>query len=63
MKQHVICDNLVQNHYISKFITKSNEKNAGNQGETVSSVGTGKKSLLTVKVGYYPLKPLACTSV
>ena len=38
-------------------------KNAGNQGETVSSVGTGKEILLTVKVGYNPLMPLACASV
>ena len=29
--------------YISKLNKKENEKNAGDQGETVSSVGTGKK--------------------
>ena len=63
MKQHLICDSLIQNHYISKLIRKSNEKNAGNQGETMSLVGTGKKILLTLKVGYYPLMPLACISV
>ena len=38
-------------------------KNAGNQGETVASVGTGKEIILSVKVGYYPLMPLACTSI
>ena len=63
MKQHLICDSLIQNLYISKLIKKYNENNARNQGETVSSVGTGKEILLTVKVGYYPLMPLACASV
>ena len=29
----------------------------------MSSVGTGKEVLLSVKVGYYPLMPLACTSI
>ena len=63
MKQHLICDSLIQTLYISKLIKKENEKNAGNQGETVSSVGRGMEILLTVKVGYYPLMPLVCTSV
>ena len=44
MKQHLICDSIIQNHYISKSIKKYNEKNAGNQGETVSSVGTVKEN-------------------
>ena len=42
MKQHQICDILVQILYISKLNKKENEKNAGNQAETVSSMGTGK---------------------
>ena len=63
MKQHLICDSLIQNLYISKLIKKENEKNAENQGETVSSVGTVRKILLAVKVAYYPLMPLACASV
>ena len=63
MKQHLICYSLIQILYISKLIKKENQKNAGNQGETVSSVGTGKEILPAVKVGYYPLMPLACTSV
>ena len=63
MKHHLICDSLIQILCISKLIKKENEKNAGNQGETVSSVGTGKEILLSVKVGYYPLMSLACTSV
>ena len=46
MKQHQICTSLIQAHYISKFIEKCNEKNARNQEETVSSVGTGKEILL-----------------
>ena len=46
MKQQQICTSLIQAHYISKFIKKGDEKNAGNQEKTVSSVGTGKKILL-----------------
>ena len=63
MKQHLICDSLIQIPFIVKLIKKENEKKAGNQGETVSSVGTGKEILLAVKVVYYPLMPLACASV
>ena len=44
MEQHLICDSLIQTYYISKLNKKSNEKNAGNQEETVSSVGTGKEN-------------------
>ena len=44
MKQHLICDSLIQTYYISKLIKKYNKKNAGNQGGTVSSVGTGKEN-------------------
>ena len=46
MQQHLICDSLIQTYYISKLNKKCNEKNAGNQEETVSSVGTGKEILL-----------------
>ena len=37
MKQYIICDSLVQILYISKLNKKEYEKNAGDQGETVSS--------------------------
>ena len=63
MKQHLICNSLIQIPYILKLINRENEKSAWNQGETASSVGTGKEILLNVKVDYYPLMPLACTSV
>ena len=63
MEQHLICDSLVQILYISKLNKKENEKNAGNQGDTVSSMGTGKEFYIFVKVGYYPFMPLACTSI
>ena len=37
--------------------------NVWNQGEQVTFVGTGKVILHFVKFGYYPLLPLACTSI
>ena len=48
---HEATSNLYQpysGHYISKFIEMCNEKNAGNQERTVSSVGTGKEILLII---------------
>ena len=37
----------------------------GNSAKTVTIVGTGKSIdfYIFVKVGYYPLLPLACTSI
>ena len=49
MEQHLICDSLVQILYISKLNKKENEKNAENQGETVSSMGTGKEFYILLK--------------
>ena len=40
MGQYLICDSLIQILYISKLNKNENEKNTGNQGETVSSMGT-----------------------
>ena len=40
MELHPICDSLVQILYISNLNKKENEKNTGNQAETVSSIGT-----------------------
>ena len=45
MEQHQICDILIQILYISKLIKKENEKNAGNQAEAVSSMGTELKEM------------------
>ena len=50
MEQHQICDILVQILYISKLIEKENEKNAGNQAETVFSMGTGKKFYILLRL-------------
>ena len=50
MEQHQICDILIQILYISKLIKKENEKNAGNQAETVSSMGTGKKFYILLRL-------------
>ena len=50
MEQHLICDSLVQILYISKLNKKENEKNAGNQGETVSSMGTGKELYILLRL-------------
>ena len=52
MEQHQICDILVQILYISKLNKKENEKNAGNQAETVSSMGT--ESLELKEMGALP---------
>ena len=49
MEQHQICDILVQILYISKLNKKENEKNAGNQAETVSSMGTGKQFYILLR--------------
>ena len=55
MEQHQICDILVQILYISKSNKIENEKNAGNQAETVSSMGTGKQFyiLLGLAITHY----------
>ena len=45
MKEQLICDSLIQTYYISKLNKKYNEKNTGNPGETVSSVGTDKENV------------------
>ena len=50
MEQHLICDSLVQILYISKLNKKDNEKNGGNQAETVSSMGTGKQYYIFLRL-------------
>ena len=50
MEQHQICDTLVQILYISKLNKKENEKTLGNQAETVSSMGTGKKFYILLRL-------------
>ena len=50
MEQHQICDILVEILYISKLNKKENEKNAGNQAETVSSMGTGKQFYILLRL-------------
>ena len=45
-----MCDSLVQILYISKLNKKENEKNSGNQGETVSSMGTGKEFYILLRL-------------
>ena len=48
----------------SKFILGKRKTEAGMEPYTVTIVGTGKSIdfNIFIKVGYYPLLPLACTS-
>ena len=53
------------NVYFTKLNWKNKKKTFGNPAKTVTIVGTGKSNdfYIFVKVGYYPLLPLACTSI
>ena len=53
------------NIYFIKINWKKWKANIGNAAKTVTIVGTGKwiDFYIFVKVGYYPLLPLACTSI
>ena len=48
-----------------KVNVRKKKKNAGMEPYTVTIVGTGKSVdfYIFVKVGYYPLLPLACASI
>ena len=56
-------DGFFGNTYFIQIKFKNEKENVGNSAETVTIVGTGKWILYFVKIGYYPLLPLACTSI
>ena len=52
-------------YILPNLIGKNEKKTFGNPAKTVTIVGTGKSIdfYIFVKVGYYPLLPLACASI
>ena len=52
-------------YILPNLIEKNEKKTFGHAAKTVTIVGTGKwiDFYIFVKVGYYPLLPLACTSI
>ena len=51
------------NTYFIQIKFRNEKENVGYSAEAVTSVDTGKWILYFVKVGYYPLLPLACASI
>ena len=63
MQQHLICASLIQTCYISKLNSKCNENMLEIKRKQCLQLAQVRKFYLIVKVGYYPLMPLACTSI